>query len=536
MLKSVKLLDCTLRDGGFVNDWEFGHDDIVHIFERLVSAGIDIIELGFIDDRRNFDINRTIMPDAGAVNTIYMGLKKADSMLVGMIDFGTCALDKICPKEDSIMDGIRVIFKKKDRIEAIEYCRQLQEKGYKMFIQPVSITSYTDEEMLELVSMVNACKPHAMSMVDTYGLLHQGNLLHYFDLIDGNLDASISMGYHSHNNFQLGYSNSMALMERQTKRSLVIDGSVYGMGKGAGNAPLELLAMYMNANLSKNYDISHILEILDVNIMKVYRKAPWGYSLNYYLAASNDCHPSYVQHLMQKRTLSVKSVNEILESIDEKEKLSFNKEHIEHLYISYQKKDINDECVIKELRDRLTSKNILILGPGKSMEKQRDQISSYVAKHKPVIITINYVPEYFYTDYIFLSNAKRYVGLANKLQELDSSVKIIATSNVTKTSGSFDYTVDYSQLVDMNFEIIDSSLLMLLRLLIQCDVRKTALAGFDGYSAREENYFNVSMEYDFVKEYADKLNVYTRESIAQMADKLEVEFITESKYRSNGNE
>ena len=299
-----RLLDCTLRDGGFVNDWEFGHGNIVSIFERLVSSNMDIIEVGFLDERRPFDRNRTIMPNTDAVEKIYGGLDKGQAMIVGMIDFGTCALENIMPCTDSFLDGIRVIFKKKNMKEAIEYCRQIILKGYRMFVQPVSVTSYSDEELLTLVKMVNEIMPFSMSIVDTYGLLHKNNLMHYFNLVNEHLAPGIGIGYHSHNNFQLAYANSIELLALDLQRPITIDGSVFGIGKGAGNAAIELLAMYMNDWAGTAYDINQILEIIDVNIMPIYRQHYWGYSLKYYLAASNDCHPDYVKHLTEKRTLS----------------------------------------------------------------------------------------------------------------------------------------------------------------------------------------------------------------------------------------
>lgn len=534
-MKEIRLLDCTLRDGGFVNDWEFGHDDIVNIFERSVSAGVDVIEVGFLDDRREFDLNRTIMPDSQALNEIFHGLSTGHSMIVGMIDFGTCSLEHICDCKDSFVDGIRVIFKKKNRLEAIEFCRELKKKGYQMFVQPVSITGYSDEEMLDLVERVNELHPYAMSMVDTYGLLHQSNLLHYFSLMDQHLKTDIIMGYHAHNNFQLGYSNSLALMEYDTERSLCIDGSAFGMGKGAGNAPIELLAMYCNEHYGKQYDINQILETIDVNIMKTYLKAPWGYSVKYYLAASNDCHPNYVQHLMQKRTLSIKSVNEILSQIAPKEKLAYNAEHIEQLYHQYQNQEINDTDTLCKLKTELQNQKILVLGPGKSIQTEKGTIQEYLAKNKPIVITINYQPKDFYTDYIFLSNSKRYVGLANRLQEKTADqTKIIATSNVTCTSGAFDFSIDYSSLIDPEFEIQDSSLLMLLKLLGRLDICDVVLAGFDGYSTEQgENYFNIAMEYAFVKDYAQKLNDYTKLSLGKLQQKMNITFLTKSKYQEN---
>ena len=126
----IKLLDCTLRDGGYVNDWNFGHDNLVSIFERLVDANVDMIEIGFIDERRPFDINRSIMPDTDSVNMIYGKLDRKQAMVVGMIDYGTCSLEHIKPCEESFLDGIRVIFKKHLREHAFVFCKRIKDLGY----------------------------------------------------------------------------------------------------------------------------------------------------------------------------------------------------------------------------------------------------------------------------------------------------------------------------------------------------------------------------------------------------------------------
>ena len=89
------LLDCTLRDGGYINDWEFGHDNIVNIFERVVKSGVDVIEIGFLDDRRPFDINRSIMPDTDSVQRIYGRLDRKNTMVVRKIDYSTCDLSHV---------------------------------------------------------------------------------------------------------------------------------------------------------------------------------------------------------------------------------------------------------------------------------------------------------------------------------------------------------------------------------------------------------------------------------------------------------
>ena len=196
-MKKMQLLDCTLRDGGYINDWEFGHDTLVNVFERVVSSGVDVIEVGFLDDRRKFDINRSIMPDTEAVERIYGDLDRRGTMVVGMIDYGTCAIEHLQPCAESYLDGIRVIFKQHVMHKAIDFCRQVKALGYQVFVQAVSITTYSDSDLLELVELVNDLHPYAMSMVDTYGLLHQSNLYHIFEVLDQHLAPDICIGYHA---------------------------------------------------------------------------------------------------------------------------------------------------------------------------------------------------------------------------------------------------------------------------------------------------------------------------------------------------
>lgn len=336
---TIKLLDCTLRDGGYLNNWIFGKNNILDIYNNLNNANIDIIEVGFIDESYQENPDATITPTSKCFDNLFSNIKNKKAMTVAMIDYGTCNIENI--SSSNFLDGIRVIFKKKDVDNALNYCQLLKDKGYKVFVQPVSVTSYSDKDILELVKKVNTLKPYAMAIVDTYGLMHKDNLAQYFNLIDNNLDENISLGYHSHNSLQLGYANSMEFIEMNTKRNLIVDGSLFGMGKGAGNTNTELLAMYMNEYHSCNYDISEILELIELYILKYKEKYNWGYSMPYYVSAINDCHPKYVQYLKNKNTLSIKAINNIIKQIEKSKKLDFDKEYIENLYIKYQQNNLD---------------------------------------------------------------------------------------------------------------------------------------------------------------------------------------------------
>ncbi|MBR3355805.1 MAG: aldolase catalytic domain-containing protein [Oscillospiraceae bacterium] len=532
-MRKKYLLDCTLRDGGYINDWEFGHDNIVNIFERVVSSGIDVIEVGFLDDRRTFDINRSIFPDTESAQMIYGKLNKKQAMVVGMIDYGTCDIANLQLQTESFLDGIRVIFKKDKMHEAMEYCSKVKDLGYKVFSQLVSVTSYSDEELMEVIRIANRVKPYALSMVDTYGLLNPKDLTHIMQIIDENLDKEIVLGFHAHNNFQLGYINATTVLDYATDRDVLVDGTLYGMGKSAGNAPIELIALYMNEHYGKNYLVTEMQEAITTSVMDFQRRSPWGYQLFYYIAASNRVHPNYVSHLMNKRTLSVTAINEILQKIPDDQKLEKNIKLVEQLYIDYQKRECNDEESIELLKAELKGKTVLVIGPGSTIGTYRKEINKYISEKNPTIIAINYIPQGYHPQYLFITNATRYLQSETKLHdEINSDIKIIASSNLTTSDREFDYVINYSSVIDEGAEIPDNSMCMLIRTLIRCECKNVSLAGLDGYTPDNVNYFDIDKEYSFLKDKAESLNDYAKNFFNTIKSQIQVEFVTPSKYQA----
>ncbi len=536
-MKTVQLLDCTLRDGGYVNDWKFGRGNLVSIFERLVDSGVDIIEVGFLDERRPFDCERSIMPNTASADKIFGELDKKGAMVVGMIDYGTCALENLQKCEDSYLDGIRVIFKKHLMHEAMEYCRAVKALGYKVFAQLVSITSYNDEELLELIELVNDVKPYAVSMVDTYGLLHPDELLHYYELLDEHVSTDVQIGFHPHNNFQLAYANSLAFLEKDTRHSIVVDGTLYGMGKSAGNAPLELLAMRLNDKFGKSYKIDPMLEAVEESILNFYESAPWGYKMFFYLCALNKCHPNYLTYFEGKNNLSVSSIDKLLALIEpEDKKLLYDKAVAEALYDGFLAGDGDDTADKKALHDTIGEREVLIVGPGKNIELQRAKVARYIEQNKPYVIAINYLPSEINVDCVFVTNRRRYHQMTIALKEQRNlDVRLLATSNISCRGGDFDFIVNRAPLLEHDESITDNSLIMLLTLLSNIGVTSVSCAGLDGYSDKEDNYFKPEMEYNFVKPNASYLNRHMKERIAEFRESMNISFITYSAYDAEEN-
>jgi len=523
------ILDCTLRDGGFVNDWEFGYSSIRSIVSRLDNSGIEMIEVGFIDARREYDKNRSIFPNTEAINRTLGDLLVSQAMLIGMIDFGTCPQGNIALRNESVIDGIRVIFKKKDIDPALEYCLQLKDKGYKIFINPVSLTSYTDKEILDLLEKINSLKPYAVSIVDTYGLMLRDEILHYVNLIDNNLASGIRLGYHSHNNQQMAYANCCTLLDRRNKHDVIVDTTLFGMGKSAGNANTELVASYANKIHNKKYKTEQLLDCIYTDIMRIYKKTPWGYSLHYYLSALNDCHPDYIGFLLKKNTLSVQGIDEIVAQIPQEQKLIYSHKIIEELYIEYQKKSINDTQVYSELTNVFNENTILLMFPGNTIKTHEAEIKKYIEKNNPILMAVNFLPSRIFPNYVFTGNRKRYDKLSDFYFTTEKPPIVIATSNILESNVPVTYRLNYESLIGSAFEIVDNSSVLCLNFLKKLGIKRIAVAGMDGFSAdAEKNFADPFMDMYNSAEGLMQSNHEMKKFINSMQENMVIDFITPS--------
>lgn len=534
-MKKINILDCTLRDGGYVNNWNFGNERMRAIFSNLTDAGVDFIEVGFLDERESYDENRSIQPNTRCYDKIYEGCSKKQSLVLAMIDFGTCGIENIGLCEESFIDGIRVIFKKTNAEKAVEFAKELMDKGYKVCLQMVSITSYTDIDVLKFVEKVNGICPFAVSIVDTYGLLHAKDVKHYFELLNNNLNEQIVLGYHAHNNFQLAYANTIEIAQEKVKRNLILDATIYGMGKSAGNAPLELVVMYYNREFGECYDINPVLEAIDMHILKMYRKKYWGYNLQFYLSASNDCHPRYVEYLLGKKMITVKDINQIIALIPEENKLDYSERIIEELYIKYQNDAKKyDKDNMDEFFGGILGRKILLLGPGKTILTQQEKVNTYINKEKPIVIAVNFYPKNIKCDYIFISNAKRYDMIIFDCQQNHNDIKLAVTNNAVGDKKIYDYILSYNKLVDENEYIRDNGLMMILNGMITYGIKQVALAGFDGFSEKGlESYYSEYLELSDDYQHLLKINTNMRERIQMLGKEICMDFLTPSLYNDS---
>ncbi|MDR2993004.1 MAG: aldolase catalytic domain-containing protein [Bacillus cereus] len=522
---NIKILDCTLRDGGYINNFQFGGKAIRKIIYQLTDANIDVIECGFLEDG-DYNENTSLFVRVEQIKPFIPENRKT-SIYVAMACYGEYSLENLSDYDGTSIDGVRVTFHYNEIDDALAFCQQIKDKGYKIFIQPVGTTSYTDEKLIGLINKVNQIQPYAFYLVDTLGLMSQDDVLRMYYLINNNLAQGIKLGFHSHNNLQLSFSNCQALTRLKTKRTIILDSSVYGMGRGAGNLNTELITSYLNREFNFNYSIEPLLEIIDEFILKIKEQSEWGYTVPYYLAAINGCHPNYASYLNSKQTLPIKSISIILRSIEPENRSLYHREVIEQKYRDYQDIDIDDNESLKILEKSIGGNNVLLVAPGYSLLEYESNIIEITGKEKCIVISVGFVPDFMEVDYVFLSNLKRYNTTFNPNRK---NVNLIYTSNIRLPKEERGIAINYSSFLDKEDSIIDNAGMMLLNLLIKLNPEKLYIAGLDGYSLNKNNYYRERLNFTQDAESLIERNSVIKNKIKNIKNKLDIEFITPSLY------
>ncbi len=519
----IKVLDCTLRDGGYCNEWQFGNENIKKIIARLSDSGIDIIECGFLTNRVYYhqDVSKfTTMEEAAAV----LPADRGGKTYVCMVNFGEYRLEDIPDYDGTSLDGLRIAFHKKDLVPALELCKGIKAKGYKVFIQAMVSLNYSDEEFLDLIRQTNEIEPFAFYIVDSFGVMKRKDLIRLFYMVEHNLKDNIIIGYHSHNNLQLAYSNAQTLVDIRTDRNLVLDSSVFGMGRGAGNLNTELFVEYLNDNLGMNYRLQPLLTIIDEILNAFYQRNYWGYSLPNYLSAKHNAHPNYASYLDAKKTLTVENMDEIFSMMSAEKRVVYDKAYIENLYVQYMAKDAVQECHLEDLKGRVAGKTVLIIAPGKSSADEKEKILSVAADPKILTISVNFDYHSMKTDFIFLSNLRRYREL-----EIEKRMKCIVTSNIPVIDCYLQ--TQYKDLLNPFDDVRDNAGMMLIKYLISLGAGKILLAGLDGYSPdATQNFADQKMNFFTQKATFEAMNEGMNLAVAYFAKQIDIEFITTQKY------
>lgn len=495
-MKNVKVLDCTLRDGGRIIDCAFPNEEIRDMSQRLSGAKIDIVEIGFLRDHRDVEYkgNSTFFTDVDQIRP-FIDKSNTNTMYVAFIDYGMFDFSTLKPYDGTSIDGIRYGFTKKDFLEHREEITsnllKIKECNYKLFIQGVNSLNYSDKEILELIDLVNDVCPYSFGIVDTYGAMYIDDVDRLYGLIDRNMHSDICINFHSHNNYQLsfGFAQEVIRLSRGTARNVIIDATLGGIGKVAGNLNTELLVDYLVRKLRYDYQFEDILDLIDDYVHKYSLQHKWGYSVPAMMAGVYKSHPNNIIYLTEKFKLQTKDISNILAMIEPAQRQRYNYDNIQRLYIQYTSKKIDDHETIAKLKKKFSEKDILVLVPGQTLQTHKAVIDEYISENNPMVISVNFNSGY--PDAItFFGNQKRYQ------KYYVSNRKTIVSSNISPKDDS-PVVVNYYSLINRKYKYFENSTMMLLNLLKRLDVKHIVFAGFDGFDMnKQDNYFDTSFQND----------------------------------------
>lgn len=520
---NIKLLDCTLRDGGYINEWNFGSHTIKDIIRKLVESRVDYVEVGFLRDSR-YDENIAVFNNCAEIARVLPD-KKENTQFTAMALHNKYDIDKLEDYDGKTIDALRVTFHDYDIDEGLAYIQKAMTKGYKVFANPINIMGYSDTEILKLLGKINQIKPYAFSIVDTFGSMMKDDLLRIYSLVEHNLDPSVVIGLHLHENLGLSYSLAQEFISMKASiRNCVIDASMLGMGRAPGNLCMELIMDYINKNQTGSYNVNPVLDGIDDHIIQLKSIEPWGYSTPYALSAKFNLHRNYAEFLIGKGRLRAKQINQILASIEDDKKTAYDETYAESLYQKFQNHGIEDRELVEQLKKDLSGKKILILAPGPSIAEKKKEIQDFIDRENPVVFAANFSPDAYTEDYVFCSNAMRYEVLKNR----KDNTPLLITSNLLDVCEKEERILNFTELSFDELGSCDNCVIMLIKLLIRMDIKEAALAGFDGYKEEGNNYVHSYMSSQYTK--GQEENVKIRKYVAALRGKIALRFLTESLY------
>lgn len=528
-MNNIKVLDCTLRDGGRVIDCEFPISQSKRIIYSLQQANIDIIEIGFLRDEKIVchKDNSTFFSNVKQMIPLLPEVRNA--MYVAFVDFGMFDLEGLEENDGRSIDGIRLGFTKRDfekSLDQIIYnARMIKDKGYKLFLQGVNSLAYTDLQFLKLIESVNSIEPYSFGIVDTYGAMYIDDLQRIYSLVDHNLDSDISIDFHSHNNLQLSFSFAQEIIGLSNGiRNIIIDSTLRGMGKGAGNTNTELIVDYLMRKKGYPYDLEKILEIIDLELYDIYEKKRWGYSPASFMAGIYKSHPNNIIYLLDKYSFTTNDIKNILSMLSDEERKRYPYERIDELCKQYSYKEYDDHCDLREIKKMIGDNMVLVLAPGKSLQDQKKEIESFIERNEPFIISVNFISDYK-NSIPFFGNKKRYYTFCYEKKK-----EVIVTSDIAFGS-EMELVISAKRVCPGQDRVSNGSVIKLLNLLHEIEIVHIAIAGMDGFTSdMDNNYFDKFLTVERTLEETQVINTRWQKNLDDFVEKYgsmhEIQLIT----------
>lgn len=284
--KEIKVIDCTIRDGGLMNKWQFSDEFVKAVYDGLVEAGVDYMEIGYLSSESAFsrdEVGPWKFCDNKDLKRI-VGNKKSTIKLSAMADIGRIDLDDIPQAKDSLLDMIRVACYAHQVDKAVALAEHCMEKGYEVTINLMAVSKVNETDLDEALSDIAKSRVPIFYIVDSFGSLYSEQIEHLARKYKKAMPDKI-IGIHAHNNMQLAMSNTVTAIIEDCN---YLDATILGMGRGAGNCPLEVLIAFLK---NPKYRLLPILDVIQNYVGPLQKEIDWGYHIPYLITGALNEHP-----------------------------------------------------------------------------------------------------------------------------------------------------------------------------------------------------------------------------------------------------
>jgi len=392
----LTVLDCTFRDGGYYNQWDFDTPLVQKYLHAISVSGVNIVELGF----RNFPQDKFLGAFAYTTDRYIDSLNISKSVSIGvMIDASS-----ILNSGFSIEKAINILFQKKSKsrvdlvriathFQYIEQCKEivqsLKDLGYSVGLNLMQPNFRSNKELSKVAGILQSWQMlDVLYFADSLGSMDSDDVIRIASGLRVNWVGDI--GFHAHNNKGLAVSNTLASIDGEVNW---VDGTILGMGRGAGNAQIENLLIELQKKHYRNYHADALFDLVLSEFTPLQNYYHWGEGLLYSLAATHDIHPSYIQEMLTDNRYNSK---EILQTINFMSLLDTN--HYDKDLLLHAQGEIHNKGSWNA-KDWCLDREVLILGSGESLLKYQKAVIHYIESYRPVVISLN-IGSNFPDDYV----------------------------------------------------------------------------------------------------------------------------------------
>lgn len=290
--KEIKILDCTIRDGGLINKWQFSDELVRETYKQVAAAGVDYMEIGYKASKSQFDpkvYGKWRFCEDEAIKKVLDGIE-LKSKLSCMVDIGRVEEEDILPEADSPFSMIRVACYLKDMDKAIALANMCMDKGYETCVNIMAVSTNLEKDLDEGLEELSRSDVPNVYVVDSFGSMYSEDITWLVNKYKNALPGK-TIGVHLHNNKQLAFGNTI---QGIIDGANLLDASAYGIGRGAGNCPLELLVDFLK---NPKYNVRPILELIEKQYLPLRDKIEWGYMIPYMITGALNEHPRTAIHL-----------------------------------------------------------------------------------------------------------------------------------------------------------------------------------------------------------------------------------------------